>query len=195
MPNLDGGPEQAEGPSEPLRSDYASSNSTRARWSSLQPLWAEGRRHGRFHLSNRRVDDPRRAAPAGREMQERAPPVVGGGSPGDIAQGDQGLDELADGLLGDPHTGHEITAAEPRLRLGECADGPDPSLGEIAESRLPRAPPTRGTRSAGRPGGAASSEPADRAPEASRGLTRRGERREPRPHFRSSFESVKFIDL
>ncbi len=72
-------------------------------------------------------------APAGRQVQERTPPIVGRGMPGDIAQGDQGFDELADALFGDPQTGHEITTAEARLRLGQCADSPDPSLGKIAE--------------------------------------------------------------
>ena len=62
-------------------------------------------------------------------MQERAAPVVDGGSPDHIAKGDQGLDQLADSLLGDLQTGHEITATEPRLRLGECTHGPDAPLG------------------------------------------------------------------
>ena len=87
-----------------------------------------------FHLGNRRIDDPRRVAPAGGEVQQRAAPVFGGGVSDDVPQGDQGLDELADGLLGDPHAGDEITAADPGARLGERAHGPDPLLGQITES-------------------------------------------------------------
>ncbi len=100
----------------------------------LHSLAANGARHGLFHLGNRRIDDPRRVAPAGGEMQKRAAPVFGSGVSGDVPQGDQGLDELADRLLGDPHAGDEITAADPGARLGERAHGPDPLLGQITES-------------------------------------------------------------
>ena len=99
----------------------------------MQSLAADGVCHGLFHVGNGRIDDACRVVPTGRQVQERASPVVGGGMPGDIAQRNQGLHELTDGLFGDRHTGHEIAAAEARLCLGECADSPDPSSGKIAE--------------------------------------------------------------
>jgi hypothetical protein len=65
-------------------------------------------------------------------MEQRPASVVGGGTPFDIPQRHQALDELADGLLGNPHPRHEVAAAQARLRLCECAQGPDPPLGEIS---------------------------------------------------------------
>ncbi len=73
--------------------------------------------------------------PRRRELQQRAAPVIGGGASGDVPHGDQALNELADGLLGDAHAGDEVTTAQPRLRLRERADRPDAPLGEISEAR------------------------------------------------------------
>ena len=110
-----------------------SSNSTRARWSSCsrsRPMVFAMVSSISATVASMMCAAP---PPPSRQVQERAPPVVGSGMPGDIAQGDQGLDELTDGLFGDPHTGYEITAAQTRLRPGQCAHSPDPALGKIAE--------------------------------------------------------------
>ena len=66
------------------------------------------------------------------------------------------IHELTDGLLGDPHTGHEITAAQPRLRRASALTAQTPRWGR-SPNPPPRAPRSTGTRSAAvRRGGGAS---------------------------------------
>ena len=81
-------------------------------------------------------------APLG-QGEQRPPAVVGIGEALGVAEPDQGVDELADRLLGDVHASHQVPGA--RAGGGQHLEAPGGLLGEVREAGLASAVAT-GTR-------------------------------------------------